>query len=96
MTEDRERDSSGSRDDDGVSHGLGAYLLAGLLILFFVVSTILVALILGPIFIEMVLGSRPADLFLLFTIPASIFVLAGFALFVTLRLRDLLRPTESL
>jgi len=95
MMADREHGSSGSRDDVAVSRGLGAYLLAGLLMSFFVVSTILLTLILGPIFIEMVLGRRPADLFLLFVIPASIFTFAGLTLDVALRVRDFLRPTES-
>lgn len=92
MTVDREGASAGSEDDVAISHRPRAYLLAGLVISFFAVSAVLVPLILGPIFVETVLGKRPADSILL-VFPLMMFALVGLALAVALRLRDMLRPT---
>lgn len=75
-----------------VPHRLRAYsamaiplwLLAGLIIL---------PLIFGPVLVEMIQGSRPVDPFLIFLIPAMMFVFAELTLIIALRLRKILKPT---
>ena len=74
-------------------NGPSLRIVSILLLLFFLVSTLLVPILLGPAFVDVLTGERPMSIFILVAVPGFTVCLGGMTLVLAFRLREIMMPT---